>query len=125
MLLKRKINKMTNSISCPVCENLCSTQAVSCPKCGHPFNNKETLKNESSTKGKQPFVIIFKVIAYISLAIGGINGLFLAVAIIAAFFVDNRYTFWEKEGVKTVLYFLIGMVSYGFFSFLISVSQRK
>jgi len=28
-----------NSISCPVCQNLCSSQAVSCPKCGHPFVN--------------------------------------------------------------------------------------
>ncbi len=31
----------TNSISCPVCQNLCSSQAISCPKCGHPFNQKE------------------------------------------------------------------------------------
>ncbi len=29
---------MTNSISCPVCQNLCSSQAFSCPKCGHPIN---------------------------------------------------------------------------------------
>ncbi|HEY0428427.1 MAG TPA: hypothetical protein VGC76_11655 [Pyrinomonadaceae bacterium] len=29
---------MENSLSCPVCNNLCSTQAASCPKCGHPIN---------------------------------------------------------------------------------------
>jgi hypothetical protein len=37
---------MTNSISCPVCQNLCSTQAVSCPKCGHPFDNNKSIKNK-------------------------------------------------------------------------------
>jgi uncharacterized membrane protein HdeD (DUF308 family) len=34
-----------NSISCPVCQNLCSSQALSCPKCGHPFAKKEVLSN--------------------------------------------------------------------------------
>jgi uncharacterized membrane protein HdeD (DUF308 family) len=34
-----------NSISCPVCQNLCSSQALFCPKCGHPFAKKEVLSN--------------------------------------------------------------------------------
>ncbi len=29
---------MAESITCPICSNLCSTQATSCPKCGHPIN---------------------------------------------------------------------------------------
>jgi predicted RNA-binding Zn-ribbon protein involved in translation (DUF1610 family) len=36
---------MTNSISCPVCNNLCSSQALSCPKCGHPFIHEAVSKN--------------------------------------------------------------------------------
>lgn len=39
---------MTNTISCPVCENICSSQASSCPKCGHP------LKQEVATKEPAP-----------------------------------------------------------------------
>lgn len=35
---------MTNSISCPVCSNLCSSQAISCPKCGHPINKTDIIK---------------------------------------------------------------------------------
>jgi hypothetical protein len=29
---------MAESVTCPICSNLCSTQATSCPKCGHPIN---------------------------------------------------------------------------------------
>ncbi|MEK7723849.1 MAG: hypothetical protein AAB336_05840 [Acidobacteriota bacterium] len=37
---------MTNSTSCPVCNNTCSLEATSCPKCGHPFQKyKESSKN--------------------------------------------------------------------------------
>ena len=38
---------MTNLISCPVCQNECSSEAVACPKCGHPFNgNSDTYQSE-------------------------------------------------------------------------------
>ncbi len=40
---------MTNSISCPVCNNLCSTQAATCPKCGHPFSQKNTFSNKTKS----------------------------------------------------------------------------
>ncbi len=49
-----------DSISCPVCQNLCSTLAVACPKCGHPFNQKEhrsenkpEFSNASEPTGKE------------------------------------------------------------------------
>ncbi len=29
---------MAESINCSICNNLCSTKATSCPKCGHPIN---------------------------------------------------------------------------------------
>jgi hypothetical protein len=29
---------MPESINCSICNNLCSTKATSCPKCGHPIN---------------------------------------------------------------------------------------
>ncbi len=34
-------------VSCPVCNNLCSLEAVSCPKCGHPLANNKTFFNEN------------------------------------------------------------------------------
>jgi hypothetical protein len=39
---------MSSSISCPVCQNLCSSMAVSCPKCGHPFINDTVVKSDYS-----------------------------------------------------------------------------
>src|SRR5688572_16507906 len=33
---------MATSINCPICENLCSSEAASCPKCGHPINKMPT-----------------------------------------------------------------------------------
>jgi len=54
-----------NSISCPVCQNLCSSQAVSCPKCGHPFvnDNADTL-HASMKVGLTKNHIITAVIAF-------------------------------------------------------------
>lgn len=31
------------AVSCPVCENICSSQAAACPKCGHPINQTPTV----------------------------------------------------------------------------------
>lgn len=41
-------------INCPACQNECSEQAASCPKCGHPFKtgqrqaNRPNLANDAS-----------------------------------------------------------------------------
>ena len=40
------------AITCPICENICSSQAATCPKCGHPIRpdtveNKKTAPAES------------------------------------------------------------------------------
>ncbi|CAN5418571.1 hypothetical protein BH10ACI1_BH10ACI1_09590 [soil metagenome] len=44
---------MEKSLSCPVCNNLCSTQAVACPKCGHPINkNNQATTDENITPSK-------------------------------------------------------------------------
>lgn len=76
---------MANSISCPVCGNLCSTQAASCPKCGHPISqtdqnvavetNKlnQTLPSSPSTGGilRTVLWVFFAISVYMALA--GIN----------------------------------------------------
>lgn len=49
-----------NSGSCPVCQNLCSTQAVACPKCGHPISqinqNVEVEKNNLKQNSPRPAI---------------------------------------------------------------------
>jgi hypothetical protein len=109
---------MTNSISCPVCQNLCSSLATSCPKCGHPLNNKSEAET-SSVHNPQPFLIILRVIAVISLIIGVLFGLSL---IYGLFF---NFEGLMARGGKNVLLFLGGIISYAFFSFLISQSKKK
>ena len=107
---------MTNSISCPVCQNLCSSQASSCPKCGHPFIQK----NESEGTAKSPvFLVIFKILAYFSLIVGIVFGLSLIYGLF--FNLDGLMA----RGWKNLLLFLGGMIFYAFFSFLISVGKRK
>lgn len=41
-------------ISCPECNNECSSMAKSCPKCGYPFAKKSsnTIRHETKTETK-------------------------------------------------------------------------
>jgi hypothetical protein len=114
---------MTNSITCPVCNNLCSALAVSCPKCGHPFNHgNETTANLSNS---QPFIIIFRIIAYISLAIGGWYGFLLIVGTIKNFLSGYLDDWLNERGYSFILPFIVSMLSYAIFSFLISNAKKK
>lgn len=114
---------MTNSISCPVCNNLCSTLAVSCPRCGHPFNQKtETTVNPSNS---QPFIIIFRILAYISLAVGGWFGFLLIFGTIANTFLGSLNEWLNEKGYGFILPFLLGIISYAFFSFLVSNAKKN
>lgn len=45
---------MPNSINCPICENLCSTQAVACPKCGHPISKIDQNAVEDTNANQNP-----------------------------------------------------------------------
>lgn len=40
---------MISSTNCPVCENLCSSEALSCPQCGHPFIKRVSTVEETKT----------------------------------------------------------------------------
>lgn len=107
---------MTNSISCPICNNLCSSQADSCPKCGHPFNQK----GETKKTGKNPaYFIILKIIANLCLIVGVMFGLSL---IYGLFF---NFEGLLARGWKNVLLFLGGMILYAFFTYLISVGKKS
>jgi hypothetical protein len=79
------MNDATNSISCPVCQNLCSTQAVSCPKCGHPFARKEIISNTQKIKTTNPQT--WKIL---TLAIGVIAGGLITFALYRAFFIKPQ-----------------------------------
>lgn len=82
---------MTNSTICPVCENLCSSLAVSCPKCGHPFAPKEELpiKSDKSSKGLNKWMLLTII-----------TGVILLGIVAFAFYNQNSKT-GGKEGVKT------------------------
>lgn len=68
---------MTNSIYCPVCENLCSAQAVACPKCGHPINKiKQSVQTENKNS-TQPSSSTGRVLR-------GVLWVFFAISIISA-----------------------------------------
>lgn len=115
---------MTNSISCPVCQNLCSSQAVSCPRCGHPFTKEYAsvpsfLENAEEDAPAQPFyLIIFRVLAVICLVIGVLFGIMLLVA---PFTNPDFGKVWGGILVR----FVLGMLGYAFFSFLSSMGKRK
>lgn len=80
---------MTNSISCPICQNLCSTQAVSCPKCGHPFSKDNILNTnvndntKSLPSGSQKENLMYKptknhiIVGVIAIMLVSILGFFL------------------------------------------------
>ena len=74
---------MENSFLCPVCNNLCSKQAMSCPKCGHPFVNNESgntiqtqkrelfsnVENETDDSNRWKFLTIISGIIAVGLII--------------------------------------------------------
>lgn len=49
---------MSNSINCPICGNLCSSQAAACPKCGHPINqtNQKTESEIVNNPSQKPSI---------------------------------------------------------------------
>lgn len=49
---------MTNTISCPVCNNICSVEATSCPKCGHPFQKAVSLEQNGVNNSKNIWKIL-------------------------------------------------------------------
>jgi hypothetical protein len=64
------------SIHCPVCQNTCSSQAVSCPKCGHPFQKNSDGISKSFPAGKasnvwKPLTIIGGLVLLVAIVFGG------------------------------------------------------
>ena len=42
------------ALACPVCSNLCSSQAAACPKCGHPISATQAIEfSESSNRNSE------------------------------------------------------------------------
>lgn len=67
---------------CPTCRNLCADEAVSCPKCGHPFRKPKQAKLPASNTEKLAGGVLtyFRVLFLITLIIVG----FFAVLAVAA-----------------------------------------
>lgn len=58
-------------INCPACGNQVSSDAPSCPKCGHPFTLSADLKAKDKSDGNaifycclMPFVVFILLAAY-------------------------------------------------------------
>lgn len=69
------------AITCPVCENLCSSQAAACPKCGHPiarFASVEKVERPIGTTENEPNTGL--VVLWILVVVSGLYAL-LAIPI--------------------------------------------
>lgn len=103
---------MASSISCPVCENLCSTEAAACPKCGHPINptppvvsvEKEEPKPEQADAGSVLRGVLW-VLFVISLlyALGAI-GIYRDMP----YSVRGIFGTWSNDAQINEAYFAIG-----------------
>ncbi len=55
---------------CPACSNMVSSQAVSCPQCGHPLQQSQTFIQEQEKKGLGFWgVVLAIVVAVVILSI--------------------------------------------------------
>jgi hypothetical protein len=114
---------MYEAIICPICENVCSSLAVSCPKCGHPI----TLKNKSENTGKNssPILVkLFNILAVISLLWTGLL-IFLLLASLLFYSLEGHSDRWLSEKWHLIIYLIIGLISYAFFSFLRMTESKK
>lgn len=118
-----QIINMTNSISCPVCQNICSTQALSCPKCGHPFLLKESPK-KSPEKPISVIEKIFNILAIISLVWVATHAFFIIYSLFS-YGLGDGLRFWVRDKGYFIPYLIFGLIAYAFFAFLKNLEKKR
>ncbi len=72
------MSEEAKAITCPVCQNTCSSQAAACPKCGHPINQTPAVVRVETEEPKPEQTdagMVLRGIMWVLFAISGIYAL--------------------------------------------------